>query len=541
MGLFPVAIVSAAVVVGALLWFVWLPVDSAVSSDDGAYAIQARAVAEGSWSVPHVLADVDPTGLAYPYQNATISERGMFPAAGHAAWTGLQSLAWRAGGAPGFHVFPVLGLLGCVAVSAGLATALGRPELRWQSAALAALSPLLYNSLQLWAHAVVAALVGVALWAAVRCAGRVNASCAVVLLVASGMAGVIRDDGAVFALAIALVLVVDGAVRRRWTEMALGATACAASLAGYLIAETLTERITGPVIRSTAGLGGGETSRVDSLGSFIRGAVHTFVTSADEPVSFLLTVAAAGSVAIAMRAAGQEASARVATGCFAAAAALLAVRTVLFPEEPITGLIGAFPLVLLVVARPVRALATGERLVLASMLLGGLGIALTQYDGGGGLNWGGRFVAASIPGLVVLMAAGAERLGASASADRWLGASVVAVAVVCAASSLVADASIRLRHDRIIGRLEGADSSLAVVTSNPAVARVAWRTYPETEWLGVPEPEGEEGAALLRQLLGEAGIADVNLFGVPPEEVTALVGGGVPSDTERPVTVAVPK
>ena len=64
-GAFILVVVVALVFIVAT--FVRNPLDSSVTSDDGAYALEVDSLLDGNgWSVPHVLADVDPDGAGVP-------------------------------------------------------------------------------------------------------------------------------------------------------------------------------------------------------------------------------------------------------------------------------------------------------------------------------------------------------------------------------------------------------------------------------------------------------------------------------------------
>lgn len=519
----------------AALWLLLLPADAPVTSDDGAYAIQAIAVADGGWNVPHVLADVDPGGVTYPYVNSSIGADGYFPGGGHVVWVTAMSRAVAAFGASGLHLLPVLGLGMAVWATSRLANAACRTSAALSSCVLAMCSPLVFDGLQLWAHAFVAALVTIAMAMALETSRRIGPRPVAVLLVAGVLASVLRADGAVFILAIGASLGFHGMLARRPRVVAVGALTAAAAVFGYVLAEHLTSQIAGASTDAPAPARSGLPGRVDSLESLVEGIVHTFVSSTDSPAAFVLAAVAAALFAMGVRTAN-AASEREATALLLGATGTWALRIVLFPDVATTGLALAFPIVIFAVARPRAGFNESERMIATALAVAGAGIALTQYDQGGGLNWGGRFLAPAIPCLAVLAAAGARTALAwdrSASLRR----AFATFLVVLLAASLVFDARARVRHDGVIDRLDGA-AIAPVLTSNPALPRIAWRTYPERQWLLAPvDPDGID-AVRLRALLDDAGIDELLVFGVPPQEVLTLLGADVRDfDTELPVLV----
>ena len=85
------ALVSLVALAFVAATFVRNPVDSSVVSDDGAYALEVVSLLDGGgWSVPHVLAPVDPHGLAYPYESSRVSAKGYFPSGRHVLWAAAR-------------------------------------------------------------------------------------------------------------------------------------------------------------------------------------------------------------------------------------------------------------------------------------------------------------------------------------------------------------------------------------------------------------------------------------------------------------------
>lgn len=522
-------------VVFGLTWFAMFPADASVTSDDGAYAVQVRALEQGDWSVPHRLAAVDELAAAYPYPNSSVTPDGWFPGARHAVWVRVLHVANAVSGHAGMRAVPVMSLAVAVWAAARMAVLAGHGERSSLVAgALALTSPLAFNALQLWGHVPVAAGIGAALVGAVSSMQRsVRARHLVPVVLGLGIASAIRSDGFVFALAAGAAVGVMGLHRRRLDLVLLGIVGGITAVASYFA----TAAYSGSVIGSAAAVGAADSRASGSVSGRLRGMVHTFFSMNDAPGSFLLVLAAFLAAALALRAALRgDADATVAF--LASAAAIWIVRAVAFPRDMASGLIGAWPVALFALVRPWRRLVPEERLLVVFLLVGSLGIVVTQYDDGGGLNWGGRFLTGGLPALAVIVAGGME--AAVAKLRGW----AVPIAVGCLAAaafgaSLVVDASIRTRHAQVVGRLDRLSPELTIVTASPSLPRLAWHTFPEREWLLVPGySESKTRPAELRRMLLKANVDEVVLFGVSEGEAEVIAGRPVQGyEPAEPMTV----
>lgn len=515
------AAVGAGIALFAVLWFSVFSAESSVSSDDGAYALHVRALNDrDSWSVPHVLAEADPAGLTYPYQNSAISDQGFFPAARHPVWVAVLRAGADVGDVVGMRVPPLLGLLVAVGGAASMAGIVHGRDARWVGALVAAGSPLLFHALQLWAHAAVAGAIAVAMAGALTLLrDEVSPWWLAATVGGVATAAALRADGFIFAVAVAGVIGLVGLLRRRLTLVGAGAVVGLASAFSFALVARYGGSIVGP--GSDSGISSSRASGV--AGGRVRGIVHTFLSTADSVESLVLLVVAfvvAGYAVLQLRR-GKDREAQV---LFLVAAGAWVVRIALYPREMASGLLGAWPIVLLAFARPRPSIDRSEWHLLGMVLVGSLGVAVTQYDEGGGLNWGGRFLAPAIPALAVLITGGLLALARS-SAGRAVLPSVVVLAAVSVVGSLVFDASVRERNHDAVQRV--ADVRTPVITSSVPLPRLAWSTYPEVQWLQVPFDGQDEkrGARVLLRLLRETEIESVVLFGVSPEATAVLQPG----------------
>lgn len=524
----PVLLAGLSLLLG-LGWFTFLPPDASVTSDDGAYALEVIALEENDrWSVPHVLAPVDEQGLAYPYANASATSEGWFPGARHAVWVQALRSGHRIGGAFGMHAVAFAGLAVAAASSAAICVQVGRHDDALLAGVLVIGSPLLFQSLQLWGHAAVTAGIALLVLSSLKILQGVGRWPAVLVgAVSAAAASAIRGDGLVFAIATGVVLLMVGAWRRQRRPVVIGATFCAAALGGYWVATTYADRIIGTGGVPTVRAGGGDTSMATRVG----GLLQTFLSEADAPGAFVLLFAAVGLTAAAV-VAHTRSTGLNATVLLTFAAILWVARMVVYPSDVATGLVGAWPVLLFGVLRPWRTLNESERHLVLMIVIGFGGIALAQYPQGAGLNWGGRFVSAALPALAVLTATGVS--GAVRQRKR-LAPAIGALVACTAMAALLADASLRTQHDRIVDEVE--DASAPVVTAEPALPRLAWRTYPEVEWLLVPAKGTTDGSQALAELLQEARITTVVVFGVP--EASASKIGRLPEsfDASTPIEV----
>ena len=136
--------------------------------DEGAYGIQARQVADGSWAYTEGLARFDPDGRYFPITLSTEADGRWFAYVKHPAVPASMAVIRQVvGEGAGLAVLPLLGALGSAMCAWGLATEWNRrraPLAFW----LAAGSPHAFNAYVTWAHTLSAAFVGAALWAMVR-------------------------------------------------------------------------------------------------------------------------------------------------------------------------------------------------------------------------------------------------------------------------------------------------------------------------------------------------------------------------------------
>ena len=182
----------------------------------------------------------------------------------------------------------------------------------------------------------------------------------------------------------------------------------------------------------------------------MRGAWHTLFDASYAGASYaILLVVALAVMAVGLRAKDD----RVTVVGAAVATALIALRWVLGPDDSVTGLLVAWPAA---GAGVLRALRTGRQPPAVVAIAVGAGVIAaavlaTQYEIGGGLEWGGRFLSPVTVPVAVVAAIGVATL--SRHARR-------AVAVVSAATAAMGlGILIDSRHD--------ADRFIAAIEARP--------------------------------------------------------------------------
>lgn len=460
-------------------------------SDEGVAAIQAEQLSEtGSWIYPNPVAEIDPDGTAMPFPQGDGGEKGRAPYARHPLYPvllwGFHAIAGRAG-------FVFLSIVGTVAAAllAGTiarlaAAALARPVL-WVTGVG---SPLLFDSLVVFAHTLGAAASAFAVLAFLRVIDedrRRRVVWLAGLAAATAAAAALRTEAifvgpglAAAALAVALS---RAASTRRVVLVALVAVAgtVAARIAEWVFLRvTLGASVGIPVARESYWRGRG------------RGFVTTWLdpSDADGPGASVLVLAflllGAGALVGRRRQLGV-----VAVALLAAAAAAYVVRLLVAPVGLVPGLLIAFPVGwagICLIARPdVRDPVTLVCAVTATTVA--LGVLLTQYPEGGSVEFGGRYFAVIVPIAAVPLVAGWRRaVGESGSVGMALvGAGAVATTVIIVlALGIVRDTHGRTRAflgDLRAVRVATGEARPIVVTTQTLLPQLAWPDFADYRWL----------------------------------------------------------
>lgn len=472
---------------------------SAMTSDEGAYALQVKALQAGSWKYDYRAAELDPDGEHAPVTNVHRSDDDFFSYIQHPAYARLlQSAVMALGETMGLHFWPLVGAIG-IAIAAWLLAGEVDPRLRPAAFWLAAAGPALANAYAVWAHTLSGAVAGLTLVAAVRVA-RHGATPARLVAISAGLAtGVlIRSEGLLYAGAVVVVLAVTTR-RARFLLLAL------APVAAVLGERLWVRRIAGGAYDNLSARGDGS----GFLAGRITGLWHDLFQASALGVVALVAVVALGMMALRR---WDPRSSPQALVVMAAAGSLLAfAQYVALPSELVPGLFAACPVLLLGLV-----LAPRVRVLTPTVALFALAVVATEYAGGGGAEWGGRFFSPLLAPLAVLAVHGLDRRLAAArhptaelvtveraatrptvtSSHRALTA-LAALTAVGAVVSLLTVAQVRRDHSQHVAAVLRHPAQV-VVTTSPALPNVAWTTHDDVTWMATTRPELADLLASLR-------------------------------------------
>jgi hypothetical protein len=511
------------VVIYALALLALVPfmrVNTGWSVDEGLYVYQVRALEQGRWNLDYWASSIDPDGRWFPLNRNEARGDSYYPFIKSPAYPALMFGATRLlGEAIGLHVLPLAGaLLAAVAawLLASLADRRAAPFAFW----LVALGPVVVNAYAVWAHALSAGVAGLTAYVAIRTL-RDGITAGRVFCLAFGVAtGVLlRSEGLLLAAALAAVFGTVGAIRFVGRCPRVLPAVMLAGLIG--VAGLGANRLEGRWVSSFAGhataksdyVSGGDTPY---LAGKIEGASHVLADvnyfegrgQPLTPVKMLFTVTATLLAGVALARRSRRAG-MVAIGALGVVVILLGLRF-LGPPDTAPGIIAAWPVAIVgLLLFKWRAATQAERLLIGVVALEVLATLATQYPEGGAIEWGARYLSPLYPLIAALAALSLYRtVRETASDPRWrvVRPAMALLAVLAAGAGLYGQAGVRKHLDRPLDRIEAASGP--VITSDEWFAQVGYRTYPDHDWLHVPE---SEIPSALTKLAG-AGYKDVILF-----------------------------
>ena len=344
----------------------------------------------------------------------------------------------------------------------------------------------------------------------------------------SHLAGSILAVAGAVAVSLATVRFVQ--TRRLITAVTVGAVTAGPALLVAVVERWWVSSIVGGAYAGVAGQG--STSSSSFVADRLTGAWHVLFkgwfidAGAGVPVLAALAVVAGGGY-IALRRPGRGLAVVVLV-----AVALLAVRLAAHPHDPVTGLLSAWSLAALGVllfrwrdAGPVAWLIGGTAGVFV------LATLATQYPEGGGLEWGGRYLSPALVPLSVLAVAGLARAVAGVQeADRRRAVALLAaLGVTTAAFSVATAGALRAREDRIIAAVERHPSPV-MVTTRPALPRLAWRAGDRLNWMLTDDA----GLPALLASLRAQGVSDVSVLAGRQVSLSALAAYPILEEQQEP-------
>ena len=455
------------------------------TSDEGAYALQARTLADGTWGYEYKAEGLDPERRWMPLLKADVSDDAIYPYARHPAFPRALQAAVAVFGEPvGLYAWSVLGAL-LLAVACWLLAAEVAPGAERAAFWVGAAGPVAVNAYLVWGHALSAAVGGLAVVAAVRFLRRGPSAATCAWLAASLVAGaLLRSEGLLFAVAVGIGLAVAVARSRGAVRGAVAGAVAVVPVGAAVAIETAWQR-------GLFGAGYSQVTGRRSAESFlagrVRGAWHELLAGAvgDQTAALFVLVAVA---LVVWAAAVRRREPTMAVVAVAAAAALYAVRLIVQDEEPVTGLLAAWPVALLGLALVPRRrlLEPPVALVAATTALFAAAVLATQYAEGGGWEWGGRFFSPALAPLAVLAVVGLRAGGL----DRRALAALAALTVLPVVLGLGVLVGVRSSSGPFFDEVERVASAAPLaVTTIEHLPRALWEPDDRIAWMMAPEDD----------------------------------------------------
>lgn len=473
---------------------------ASLSADEGAAIVQAQSLARGDgWIVEHPAPDLDPTGAHYPLELSEQGTKGHAPFAKHPVYAlALAGADWVGGSA----AMVLLSLAGTVA-AAGFAAALARridPSLSRATVWVVGLaSPLLFDGFLVIAHTLGAAAAAGAVLVAVVAVERRSLVAAAGVAPCIALAVLLRNEAVFFALGLAVaagLMALSVRSRARITALVIAAGAATAAAAAHFGELRWIRQIVGPALPPVAGApaaaGSGDSSfLVDRIRAFLVTWLRPgYAGPRQLTLALTVMVVAVGLGAFVARRHPDDRRAIVVTCSIAAGAALVALVTK--PTNVVPGLLVAFPLLLAgaLLVRRTHLRTTAAQMGAATFAVFALAVLATQYGNGGSGEWGGRYFALGLPVVVPVLLVALRDAGRTLApaTRRWAAGSLATVSIVMAVMGIASITSVHRFTADLTARIERAGHEASqtkpvMVTTSPAIPRLAWSTFDRQRWL----------------------------------------------------------
>ena len=532
------------------------------SADEGALLYQVSALADGEgWSFSHPFPEADPEGTRYPLhlsswavegQDGISSTEGSCPAEGvgcryvslakHTTFLWVTAGLYALGGYKALILLSMVGTLATAVAASKLASRL-EPIAEVPTLWLVGLgSPLFINSYIAWAHAPTAALV---IWAVLWFTSDDGGSRRVMHLTwgscALGAACLLRTEAPLAGLAAGFGWIGLGIVFKRNGSARLpllgsGITALAATALGLFVDRMTATPTDGPV----------EPPSFDEAFGLIGGRLEGFANTwlrpgyVMVPMDVLLLVSAAILIATAVFARRGGEARRLVKPTVLIAVICVAFRFVLMPVALVPGLLIACPVLLVGLVLLDRPTIRNENTlaVLVPFVLFCGAVLATQYRGGGGGEWGGRYFAIGLPLGLAIAAVAIVRAGRSypVAEQRQIGVMLVTGVVLLNLLGLFGLREIRNRTTGLAADINQSvtdagdgDERPVVVTTMNGLGRWMWEDIDDLRMLRVRSEELPE----LGQQLATLDIERLTLVSLRPESDQELLGEWYDTDSTR--------
>ena len=524
------------------------PPDASFTSDDGAYGGQVWALGQQQWSLDRPLAVVDQANEGW--FNTSITSSGPIPYTANPAWpTGLHYFAEAFGphnpqqaGDLGraLSVLPAAGAaLGAVAawLCCSIWDRRSAPMAFW----LTALSPVVVNATTLWAHSVSTGLSGIALWlfclslrlsqapsradshpSPPRVALRLSTHAAELgTVICLSMLALVRTDGVFWIAGLAVAVAAIDPTRAKLYKASVLLTP------GVVV--WFTSRWWGATLRHDRLDIATSVEALAPPSGFVaarlKAAWHLGFSATESTMATTLTTL---SLLIVAWGAFRLATDRPWSGqILVVGASGYALKTALFPTELISGLLAAWPIVIVILALAAKAYsaqfasrpkgppinqkhrkACVDQTIPAILVIPTLvvlaAVLATQYRGAGGVQWGGRYLSTLIVPLAVTGALTWTRFKPKPPLANL---AIALLATIPSLGGLAASYNTHLNHQNLVEQATVGHPDV-VLTDIPALPRLAWPALPVAFYLA-----DDATAITMLEQLAEADVKRVNVFG----------------------------
>ena len=503
-------------------------------SDEGSAVIEARTLnRDGTWIIHQPLARIDPKDEADPLPYVEAGAKGRAPYAKHPLYPLLLAGASRVAGTAGYYLLSVAGTVLAAVGAAGLARRIGtRRRLAFWVAGVA--TPLWFYAFVIQAHSLGAAAAVGGVIAALAALDEPTLLRLATLFGLTVFATALRSEAALFAAGVAVAALVVGRGARRHAAIAVAAVAAVAVLGVRLVEREFLVRVvgSGAATVSAPGAHGGVSGRID-------GFYSTWLAPTNQG-NFRLGVALAialGLVAAAALAARRPGRAWFAVASLAGAAVAYLVWFVRAPAVPVDGLAIVFPAGWAAIWAFERVDSRQRAALFAVVALAVfvVGVLLTQYPGGGGPEWGGRFfvvgLAVAAPMTILVLERVRGRSFGQPMASRAAVVLAVLITLVIAWGAVRVLRQTHANSKELLAVVDKAGRSArspfgpsgdrrpVVVTTVPMIPQLLWEGYDRFQWLA---PSSQD-LADYGQRLAAAGASHLVLVAADaPTDVASL-------------------
>jgi hypothetical protein len=498
-------------------------------SDEGAAIIQEQQLRAGDgWIYEYAFAAEDPTGELRPFVNSQTTDDGrVAPYAKHPLFVGVLAIADGAFGVTGLVLVAVAGSV-FAALAAGLIgrridSRLAVPAL-WVTGLA---SPIFFDAYLVLGHTIAAATAGFAVLLALSILERKAPPrwMFVMLAITTATTVLLRSEGLVLlpGLVVGGVLVAWREPEKRTRAIQMAIVAGVAGVVAFLGERAYIASIVGNVT---------ELSRIQTdnwlVGRF-RGlyrtwfpATYSYETTVDRLTALVPLIGALAAIRTRRTMTGGP----LVVG-FVAIAVLFLLRFTMAEAGTIPGLVVAFPIgwAGLWLLRGRYFTTTSMRFVGVVGLVMVTAVLLTQYSKGGGVEWGGRYFALTLPIITpVLLRPYLEIRWDTSLARRALPAAATLLTII-----LIAIAIQTLRDTHNLHRSAGVQVEVAMAESPPPDGttgvvviterlgpQILWRTFRSYDWLA-PFPHDLDSAERALEEAGrvQAVVVDSKDIGAP--------------------------